>query len=157
MAGEGAVQILEQTVQILKYKIIYRAVTLGLSSLLLLSACNENAITNETSIQQDTEALDKDNILSENSAFNPLSFEEIYAAALTGDANAQLQLGVIYEHGRGTPQNYTKAISWYQKAAEQGNALAQYNLGTIYHYEQSGHQDFSKAMGNPPNHKTPNK
>lgn len=132
--------------QILKYKLIYRVIVVGFSSFLLLSACDENAITNESSIQQDTEAFNKSNRLSKNSNSNPLSFEKIYAAALTGDASAQLQLGVIYEKGRGTPQNYSKAIEWYKKSAKQGNASAQYNLGTIYHDANNGHQDYAEAM-----------
>ena len=34
--------------------------------------------------------------------------------------DAQSNLGVMYEHGRGVDVNYKKAIEWYEKAAEQG-------------------------------------
>jgi TPR repeat protein len=34
--------------------------------------------------------------------------------------------------GDDIPQDYTKALFWYTKAAEQGHASAQYNLGVMY-------------------------
>ena len=30
------------------------------------------------------------------------------------------------------PRNYTKAVEWHQKAANQGNSKAQYKLGLMY-------------------------
>jgi len=33
-----------------------------------------------------------------------------------GSAKAQFSLAEMYEEGRGTPKNYTKAIEWYNKA-----------------------------------------
>ena len=53
-----------------------------------------------------------------------------------GDADAQLNLGFMYDNGYGVPQDYTKAITWYRRAAERGNKRAQYNLGLMY---DSGH------------------
>ena len=37
-----------------------------------------------------------------------------------GDADAQLNLGVMYEDGEGVPQNDKTAVQWYKRAAEQG-------------------------------------
>ena len=48
-----------------------------------------------------------------------------------GDANAQSNLGVMYEKGQGVPQDDKTAMKWDTLAAEQGNALAQYNLGVM--------------------------
>lgn len=45
---------------------------------------------------------------------------------------AQTDLGLAYGNGNGTAQNYTKAIYWYYKAAQQGYAQAQFNLGLFY-------------------------
>ena len=42
-----------------------------------------------------------------------------------GDADAQNALGVCYEKGQGVSQDYTQAVYWYRKSAEQGIALAQ--------------------------------
>jgi TPR repeat protein len=38
-------------------------------------------------------------------------------------------LGWYYDTGHGAPQDYTEAVHWYRKAAEQGWADAQFNLG----------------------------
>ena len=53
-------------------------------------------------------------------------------AAQQGDAEAQTNLGWIYENGRGVPQDDVEAIHWYRLAAEQGDARAQTNLGWMY-------------------------
>jgi uncharacterized protein len=49
-----------------------------------------------------------------------------------GDANAQAQLGFMYEHGRGVPQDYVIAVYWYAAAAGQGHPTGQYLLGLMY-------------------------
>lgn len=54
------------------------------------------------------------------------------ATAETGDAEAQVNVGEIFEKGVGGTPNYAAAIVWYTKAAEQGNKRAQFNLGTLY-------------------------
>ena len=59
-------------------------------------------------------------------------FEEIKYAADQGDANAQYELGRMYEEGRGVKQDSGKAMQCYLKAAEQGHAKAQYELGLSY-------------------------
>ena len=41
-----------------------------------------------------------------------------------GLADAQFNLGVFYNHGRGVSQDYNEAAKWYRKAAEQGLADA---------------------------------
>lgn len=53
-------------------------------------------------------------------------------AAEAGDAEAQANVGEIFERGLGSEPNYEAAIVWYEKAASQGNARAQFNLGTLY-------------------------
>ncbi|MEM1230758.1 MAG: caspase family protein [Pseudomonadota bacterium] len=54
------------------------------------------------------------------------------AAAEAGDANAQTNVGEIFEKGLGTTPNYEAALIWYRKAAAQGDTRAQFNLGTLY-------------------------
>ena len=66
-------------------------------------------------------------------------------AAEQGYANAQYNLGVMYDNGEGVPQDYQEAMSWYRKAAEQGNASAQYNLGVSYANGQGVPQDYVQA------------
>ena len=59
-------------------------------------------------------------------------FAEWRKKAETGDANAQFNLGVMYDNGKDVWKNYAKAVKWYRLAAEQGNAGAQFNLGVMY-------------------------
>ncbi len=43
-------------------------------------------------------------------------------AADQGDADAQFNLGIMYENGRRVPQDETEAVRWYRLAADQGFA-----------------------------------
>jgi TPR repeat protein len=61
------------------------------------------------------------------------NFEETKLLAEQGDANAQHNLGLMYYHGDGVPENYTEAVRWYRLAADQGYASAQSNLGLMYY------------------------
>ena len=47
-------------------------------------------------------------------------------------AIAQDNLAFMYQKGLGVTQDYTEAVNWYRKAAEQGNAQGQANLGDMY-------------------------
>jgi TPR repeat protein len=49
-----------------------------------------------------------------------------------GNAQAQLNLGLMYQKGVGTEKNDLEAVSWYRKSADQGNSDAQLNLGAMY-------------------------
>ena len=40
--------------------------------------------------------------------------------AKQGDADAQFNLGLMYDKGQGVPQDYKTAVKWYRLAAEQG-------------------------------------
>jgi len=53
-------------------------------------------------------------------------------AAEQGRSWPQFNLGRMYHHGRGVPQNYTEALRWYRLAAAQGVASAQSALGVMY-------------------------
>ena len=53
-------------------------------------------------------------------------------AAEQGYAEAQFNLGAMYDDGEGVPQDYAEAERWYRLAATQGYAEAQNNLGAMY-------------------------
>jgi hypothetical protein len=53
-------------------------------------------------------------------------------AADQGDADAQNNIGWLYDHSEGVAQDYAQAMSWYRKAADQGHAEAQYNIGVLF-------------------------
>jgi TPR repeat protein len=65
------------------------------------------------------------------------------AAADQGNAQAQSNIGSLYENGLGVAQDYVEAGRWYRKAADQGNASSQNNVGWLF---QQG-QDYTEAMG----------
>jgi TPR repeat protein len=58
-------------------------------------------------------------------------------AAEQGDADAQNNLGWMYEQGRGVAPDDAQAAAWYRKVAEQGHADAQFNLG-LMHWQGKG-------------------
>ena len=49
-----------------------------------------------------------------------------------GNANAQRNLGLMYDNGDGVQENDKTAVKWYTLAAEQGLDQAQSNLGLMY-------------------------
>jgi TPR repeat protein len=59
-----------------------------------------------------------------------------------GSALAQAKLGVMYDEGKGVPQDYAAAASWYRKAAEQGDANAQVILGGKYALGEGVPEDY---------------
>jgi TPR repeat protein len=52
------------------------------------------------------------------------SLEQMRQAAAQGSADAQLEMGILYEFGYNMPKNSVTALAWYLRAVEQGNALA---------------------------------
>ena len=67
-------------------------------------------------------------------------------AATAGDAEAQNNVGEIYERGIGGSPNYEAAIIWYTKSADQNYSRAQFNLGTLYEQGLGVPQDKLAAM-----------
>ena len=74
------------------------------------------------------------------------AYKLILPLAEQGDAQAQYNLGVMYDKGRGVPQDYKEAVKWYRLAAEQGVREAQYNLGNKYSKGQGVPQDYKEAV-----------
>src|SRR5690606_8186351 len=59
----------------------------------------------------------------------PLSLRH---AASKGDPRAQFEVAARFAEGKGVPQDFGQAATWYQRAATQGLAAAQYRLGALY-------------------------
>lgn len=68
------------------------------------------------------------------------------ASAEAGDAEAQANVGEIFERGLGGEPNYEMAVVWYQKSADQGNKRALFNLGTLYEQGKGVDKDKVIAM-----------
>jgi TPR repeat protein len=74
-------------------------------------------------------------------------FEDTKAKAEKGDVNAQCVLGEIYSFGHdGVTKDYSEAVRWFSKAAEQNNAEAQFNLGVCYAKGEGVAKDAVKAV-----------
>ena len=84
--------------------------------------------------------ISKTNNIQSRESFKEISSANRFAqavewyrkAAEQGHANAQNNLGAMYEYATGVPQDDAQAVEWYRKAAEQGDAFAQNNLGWMY-------------------------
>ena len=51
------------------------------------------------------------------------ALREFRPLAKQGDPEAQVQLGGMYQDGRGVPRDYVEAARWFHKAAEQGDTV----------------------------------
>ena len=63
-----------------------------------------------------------------------------------GNVKAQHNVGVLYDKGLGTGQNYTEALKWYRLAAQQGYAQSQNNLGVMYDKGNGVDVDYAQAL-----------
>jgi uncharacterized protein len=77
-----------------------------------------------------------------------------YAAALKeflplagqGNVDAQVSLGLMYEKGKGVPQDHKEAVRWYRLAAQQSDSQAQFNLGRSYDEGDGVLRDYKEAV-----------
>jgi len=53
---------------------------------------------------------------------------------------------MMYEEGKGVPQDYTEAVKWFRQAAEQKKAHAQSWLGYMYENGKGVSQDYVLAF-----------
>ena len=51
------------------------------------------------------------------------------ARAESGDAKAQVELGIAYAAGDGVTADDAEAVQWFRKAAEKGDPAGEYSLG----------------------------
>ncbi len=65
--------------------------------------------------------------------------------AAQGDAQAQLNLGTLYDFGQGVQMDVALAVKWYRAAATQGNQAAQFNLGMMYETGRGTPQHYADA------------
>jgi len=73
------------------------------------------------------------------------AYDEWLPLAELGDAEAQFNLGVLYDEGAGVERNLATAADWYRKAAEQGFIDAQTNLGILYYHGLGVERDHEAA------------
>lgn len=94
-------------------------------------------------VLEDNEKKERARLEKELEVKNPQ--EALLKKALDGDANAQCKLGHNYYNGNGVPEDYSKAVEWWRKAAEQGYAEAQYELAECYYRGFGVNRDDTQA------------
>jgi TPR repeat protein len=99
-------------------------VTLVLISALLVTGCASKPEHLDTAAQT--------LLFSAATGGDKAALQRLRALAEGGDAEAQINMGVLYDRGQGVPKDSGEAAAWYRKAAEQGDALGQHNLGSMY-------------------------
>ena len=72
--------------------------------------------------------------------------EALRSAAANGDPSAQFIIAGRYLDGQGLPQDFTKALTWYEQAATRGLPPAQYRLATLYELGKGTDADPQKAL-----------
>lgn len=73
------------------------------------------------------------------------SLDRLMAKAKSGEAKAELVLGLTYLDGNGVGTNASEAARWLKRAAEHGEAFAQYRLGTLYELGRGVPADMRQA------------
>jgi GAF domain/Sel1 repeat len=74
-----------------------------------------------------------------------LGLNEIRKRAELGDPYEQVALATRYATGEDVPQDYSMALRWFLKAAEQGHVGAQDTLGAYYWLGHGVRKDVTKA------------
>lgn len=68
---------------------------------------------------------------------------QLHKLAADGDAEAQYQLAMRYEHGVGEKRDYAQAMYWFKQAANQGHVKA---IKSLVHIYQQGLDDNPVSM-----------
>lgn len=77
---------------------------------------------------------------------DPSALKWYRAAAESGVARAQTEIGDMYYNGHNVTVNYDEAAKWYRYAAEQGEPDAQEKLGGMYLSGFTGEKNFVSAF-----------
>ena len=72
--------------------------------------------------------------------------KELRPLAEKGNAEAQYRVGLMYEYGKGFPQDKVQAVSWLRKSATQGHIQAQVEIAVILATGDGVPQDDKQAV-----------
>ena len=73
------------------------------------------------------------------------ALKEWQPLAEQGSRDAQYNVGLAYEEGKGVPQNYAEAAKWIERAANQGQVEAQHDIGAMYGIGKGVKRDYVRA------------
>ena len=68
------------------------------------------------------------------------------AATIQGNSNIEYNLGSVYYKGLMVPQDYLKAVEWFQTGANKNDDDAQFKLAVMYSKGEGVQQDDVKAV-----------
>ena len=72
--------------------------------------------------------------------------EPLHGAETTEIFPVRRHTSELYGRGEGVKQNFSEAVRWYRKAAEQNLPQAQYNLGLSYYNGDGITKNLSEAL-----------
>jgi len=72
-------------------------------------------------------------------------FNQLEKMARTGDPEAEFSLGARYATGEQVSQDYSEAVKWFSRSAEQGHVVAQAALGACYWAGRGVPQDYVRS------------
>jgi TPR repeat protein len=104
---------------------------------LVLSVCLAAPLAVAGPLEDGAEAAERGDYATALRLWRPLAGQ--------GNPDAQYRIGLTYDVGVGSPQDFTEAVKWYLMAAGQGHAAAQFNLGLLYANGRGVEQDFIQA------------
>jgi hypothetical protein len=110
------------------------ASAVGLVALSAMMCCGATL----ASLTEGLDALRKNDFAAAERELRPL--------AERGDPEAQYRIGLMYEFGKGYPQDKAQGIVWFLKAAEQNHAAAQTELAILYATGDGVAQDDRQAF-----------
>ncbi len=87
-----------------------------------------------------------DELLAEADAAR-LRTRERLAERSPADAELMIEIGQMYQDGRGTPRDDAAAARWYRKAADLGDPEGQHKLGGMYYLGSDVSRDYREALG----------
>ena len=82
---------------------------------------------------------------STSASGRPRDLSEVRKRAELGDPYEQVALATRYATGEDVPQDYSTALRWFLKAAEQGHVGAQDTLGAYYYLGRGATKDITRA------------
>jgi len=94
---------------------------------------------------EDTSQYDK-GLAAYNSGDYKAAYNFTLPLANQGDPAAKNLLGMMYELGKGVPQDLARSVSYYRQGAEQGDRYAQYNLAVSFDSGTGVPQNYREAV-----------
>ncbi len=106
--------------------------------IIIVYSCMESPLALGENFQAGLNALERGHYFTAMRAWLKL--------ARDGAAEAQNNVGHMYEEGYGVSQSYAQAMTWYKQAAEQGLPEAQHNVGMLYYHGYGTAQNYPVAI-----------